>query len=100
MVGREQYQRFGVARPESNWEFVEGTEDQSNGKEAFQPQVPWDLRKRGVVPQWNPSGNVQKTCTNYKNCLTTVMKNKGFAIGYWETVDMECFVKMKANIIC
>ncbi len=40
---------------------------------------------------------------NYENHLTVVMKNKSFAIDYWEwiIVDMKFFVKsFKKNILC
>lgn len=47
------------SKTKSDWEFVERTEDQSDGKDAYQPQSPGDLCKKRVIQ--NPSVHVQKT---------------------------------------
>lgn len=47
------------SRPESHRKSVDGTKDQSDSKEAFQPQRPGDLCKIEVVQHFC-HGNMQK----------------------------------------
>ena len=63
--------KFFCRLPDVLLQNLDIVQDQSDGKGAFQPQGPGELCKRGVVQ--NPSGDMQKLVSNYKNCLEAVI---------------------------